>query len=114
MREERQKWRELEGAKASLEEQVTSWKARFRAEAARADELAADVARLSAALMAAESAAAHNAQRAAQPSQGVRPCSLQHCPQGCVLRLQMPELWLRSCPLWLWSLLIKVYLDRLK
>lgn len=69
MRQERRRWLELQAAKASLEEQVASWKSRFRAEAARADELAADVAKLSAALMAAESAADHMRQSAAQQQQ---------------------------------------------
>ena len=75
MREEARRWRELQSAKETLEDEVATWKARFKAEAARADELAADVARLSAALMTSEADAAayrHRAQeQAAQQPQTV-------------------------------------------
>lgn len=72
LREERRKWRELQAAKSSLEDEVSLWRGRFQTEAARADELAADVARLSAGLMAAEADAAAHRQRADSQPRGVR------------------------------------------
>ncbi|KAK9796643.1 hypothetical protein WJX73_007169 [Symbiochloris irregularis] len=57
MREEQRKWREMQDSNRALQDEVASWKARFKAEAARSDELAADVSKLSAALSVAEAAA---------------------------------------------------------
>ena len=57
MREEQRKWREMQDSNTTLQEEVASWKARFKAEAARSDELAADVSKLAAALSVSEAAA---------------------------------------------------------
>lgn len=66
MREEARRWRELQEAKVSLEEEVALWKSRFRTEAARNEELAADVAKLSSALSGAEGSVAALKQQQAQ------------------------------------------------